>query len=98
MSSSTYQDIIDDKVTAWQNRLKRLEDHADKASSGTRAELKEKLGRLRSKIERAEVQLRTLDEQEKAENTIEIKDKILQVFGSIDKEFPLYEEQTPYML
>lgn len=95
---STYRDIIDDKVTEWQNTLKRLEEQVDKAPSGVKAERRAKLDQFRSRIESAEIQLRTLDKQEKVENTMEIKDKILEIFGSIDREIPLHEEKTPYML
>lgn len=98
MASSTYKDIIDDKVAAWQKSLIKLEEQAAKASSDRKAELRAKLDQFRSKIDNAVVQLQSLDEQEKVANTMETKDKILQIFNSIDEEFPRYEEQTPYML
>ena len=98
MASSTYKDIIDDKVAAWQKGLKKLEEQAAKASSDTKAKLRAKLDQLRSKIDNAVIQLHSLDEQEKVANTMETKDKILQIFNSIDEDFPRYEEQTPYML
>ena len=98
MASSTYKDIIDDKVAAWQIGLKKLEEQAAKASSTTKAELRSKLDQLRTKIDNAVIQLNTLDEQEKVANTVEIKDKILKIFNSIDKDFLRFEEQTPYML
>ena len=98
MASSTYKDIIDDKVAAWLKGLEKLEEQAAKASSDTKAKLRAKLDQLRSKIDNAVIQLHSLDEQEKVANTMETKDKILQIFNSIDEEFPRYEEQTPYML
>ena len=98
MASSTYKDIIDDKVAAWQKGLKNLEEQAAKASSDKKAQRRAKLDQLRSKIDNAVIQLHSLDEQEKVANTMETKDKILQIFNSIDEEFPRYEEQTPYML
>jgi len=98
MASSTYKDIIDDKVAAWQKSLKNLEEQAAKASSDTKAKRRAKLDQLRSKIDNAVIQLHSLDEQEKVDNTMETKDKILQIFNSIDEDFPRYEEQTPYML
>lgn len=98
MASSTYKDIIDDKVADWHNKLKKLEEQAAKASSDRKAELRAKLDRLKSRIEHAVNQLHGLDGQEKVENTLETKDKILQIFNAIDEDFPRYEEQTPYML
>lgn len=98
MASSTYRDLIDDKVAAWQNALKRLEEQAAKASSETRAKRMAKLDRLRLEIDSAATQLHTLDRQEHAGNTMEIKDRILEIFNTIDKDFPRYEEKTPYML
>lgn len=96
MASSTYKDIIDDKVASWQNGLKKLEEQATKSSSPSiRAE---KLEDLRARIESAVTQLNTLDQQENVGNTMETKDKILKIFSSIDKNFPRYEEQAPYML
>lgn len=97
MASSTYRDIIDDKVAAWQNGLKKLEEQAD-GSSDAKAALRAKLDQFKPKIENAVIQLHTLDQQENAANTMEIKDRILQIFNSIDKDFPRYEEHTPYML
>lgn len=98
MTSSTYKDIIDDKVAAWRKGLARLEEIAAKASTGEKAELRAKLGQLKPRIDDAVIQLQTLDKQENVKNTIEVKDKILAIFNSIDKDFPRYEEQTPYML
>jgi len=98
MASSTYKDIIDDKVAAWQKSLKKLEEQAAKGSSDGKAQLRAKLDQLKSKIDNAVIQLQRLDEQEKVANTLETKDKILQIFNSVDKDFLQHEEQTPYML
>lgn len=98
MASSTYADIIDDKVAAWQASLKRLEEQAARASSDKKTELEAKLAHLRAKIDNAASQLHVLDEQEEVANTMETKDKILRIFHAIDADFPHYEEQTPYML
>jgi methyltransferase-like protein len=95
MSSSTYKDIIDDKVAEWLKNLKKLEEHAEKASSDTRAA---KLAGLKARIEEAAVRMHALDAQENPKNTMETKDKILQIFDAIDKDFPRYDDLTPYML
>jgi hypothetical protein len=98
MQTFTYQDIIDDKVAEWQRGLKRLEELAGKATSGTKAELNAKMAQLRSAIDTATVQLHNLDRQETVGNTMETKNKILEIFHSIDKDFTWNENQTPFMI
>ena len=38
MHSLTYKDIIDDKIAEWQRSLKKLEEQAGKAPSGSKSE------------------------------------------------------------
>lgn len=98
MQSFTYTDIIDDKVAEWQSSLKKLEEQSGKSPSDTKATRSEKTRQLSSAIDKAIVQLRSLDKQETADNTMETKDKILQIFTSIDKGFIGFEDKTPFML
>jgi len=98
MQSFTYKDIIDDKIAEWKNCLKKLEEQAGKATPKTRSQLSAKAEQLKSLIDAAAVQLRNLDEQETVNNTLETKDKILEIFTSIDKDFCGYEKKTPFML
>lgn len=98
MKTLTYQDIIDDKIAAWQNSLKKLEEHAEKASADTQTEIRARMEKFRAAIAAATVQLHALDEQETVSNTMETKDKILEIFDSIDRDFPGYEDLTPFML
>lgn len=98
MQSLTYKDIIDDKIAEWQSGLKKLEEQAGKATSHTKVKLSAKTEQFKSAIDAAIVQLRYLDEQETVANTMETKDQILKIFGSIDKDFIGYEEKTPFML
>lgn len=98
MQSFTYTDIIDDKVAEWQSSLKKLEEQSGKAPSDTKTTLSAKTRQLRLAIDKAIVQLRSLDKQETVDNTMETKDKILQVFTSIDKDFIGFEDKTPFML
>lgn len=98
MESLTYKDIIDDKIAEWQNSLKKLEEQAGNATSDTKIKLNVKKEQFKSAIDTAIVQLRNLDEQETVANTLETKDKILKIFGSIDKDFKRYEDKTPFML
>jgi hypothetical protein len=53
---------------------------------------------LKSAIDIATFQLHYLDEQETPGNTMETKDEILKIFDSIDKDFPEYEDKTPFMI
>ncbi len=98
MQSMTYKDIIDDKIAEWKNNLKNLEKQAGKGGSDSHAHLNSKIEHLRLEIDRAIVQLRSLDGQETASNTMETKDKILKIFNSIDKDFPEHEDKAPFML
>lgn len=98
MQSTTYKDIIDDKIAEWKNNLKNLEKQAGKGGSDSHAKLNSKIEHLRSAIDQAIVQLRTLDGQETASNTMETKDKIVKIFNSIDKDFPEHEDTAPFML
>jgi len=98
MDSLTYKDIIDDKVADWQNSLKQLEEQAGKATSDTKVKLLAKKEQFKAAIDTAILQLRKLDEQETAANTMATKDEILKIFDSIDRDFKAYEDKTPFML
>ncbi|MFT5701322.1 MAG: hypothetical protein ACI8ZB_004213 [Desulforhopalus sp.] len=98
MQSLTYKDIIDDKIAEWQRDLKKLEEQLEKASSGSKDKQSAKAAQLKAALGAAIVQLRTLDEQETVANTMETKDKILKIFSSLDKDFPVQEDKTPFML
>jgi hypothetical protein len=98
MQSLNYKDIIDSKIAEWRSGIKKLEEQAEIAASDTQAKLSAKMDPLKSAIATAIVQLHDLDKQENAGNTMETKDKILEIFDSIDKEFTGFEEQTPFML
>ena len=98
MQSLTYKDIIDDKIVEWQQGLKKLEEQKEKATAERKKQLSSKVEHLKSAIDVAIVQLHKLDEQETIDNTMETKDKILKIFGSIDKGFTEYQKKTPFML
>lgn len=98
MQSLTYKDIIDDKIVEWRRGLNNLEEQKEKAGAANKKQLSTKAEQLRTAIDAAIVQLHTLDEQETVENTMETKDKILKIFGSIDKGFTEYQKKTPFML
>ncbi len=98
MQSSTYKDIIDGKIAEWQQNLKKLEKQKEKATAENRKLLSAKSEKLKTAIDTAIVQLHNLDEHETAENTMETKDKILNIFSSIDKDLTEYQEKTPFML
>lgn len=98
MPESTYRSLIDEKIADWENALNKLKDQADKASSDTQAKLSSTIDQFKSAIETAKNKLFELDELETAENTMETKDKIVNIFNSIDEEFKEYEDITPFML
>lgn len=98
MESTTYKDIIDDKLEAWQAALIKVAEQIEDGAPDTKTMLSEKREELKAAIETTTVKLRELDEQETVENTLETKDKILALFSSIDKEFAEFEKKTPFML
>ncbi len=98
MQSTTYKDIIDGKIAEWQVNLKKIEEQAGKASSDSQSRSSAKVKDLKSAIDSAAVQLQTLGAQETVENTMATKDKIVEIFGAIDKQFTEFEDKTPFML
>lgn len=98
MQSLTYKDIIDDKVIEWQQGLEKLEKQKKKATAADKKQLSEKAEQLKSAIDAAIVQLHAIDKQETAANTMETKDRILEIFSSVDKGFSEYQKKTPFML
>lgn len=98
MHSQTYKDIIDDKIGEWQQGLERLGKMVEKASIDQKDQFGAKVEEFKSTIEAAIAQLRELDAQETVHNTMETKEKILNIFSSIDKDFGEYQEKTPFML
>jgi len=98
MKTLTYQDIIDDKIAEWQSSLKKLAEHAEKAPANDQKEIKARMDKFKAAIATATVQLHALDEKETVSNTMETKDKILEIFDSIDRAFPGYEDLSPFML
>lgn len=98
MESSTYRDLIDEKVIEWRKKLRDVEDRAQKMGADSRAKLEAQIRRLRAGIDAAAVSLRSLDEQETVANTMQTKGKILEIFNTIDTDFKDCEEKSPFML
>ena len=98
MQSQTYKDIIDDKIGEWQQGLEKLGKMVDEASIEQKEQLSARVEEFKSTIDAAIAQLRDLDAQETVQNTMETKEKILNIFSSIDKNFGEYQEKTPFML
>ncbi|MCP3887809.1 MAG: hypothetical protein GY702_02895 [Desulfobulbaceae bacterium] len=98
MQSLTYKDIIDEKISEWQSNIKNLEGQAEKASADSKIQRSAKIEVLNSAIEEAVIKLRALDAQETVGNTLVTKDRILEIFNSIDKDFVGIEMKTPFML
>ncbi len=98
MQSLTYKDIIDEKISEWQSNIKNLEGQAEKASADSKIQRSAKIEVLNSAIEEAVIKLRALDAQETVGNTLVTKDRIVEIFNSIDKDFVGIEMKTPFML
>jgi len=98
MSASIYKDLIEEKIAVWRTDLKKLEEIIAKADSEIKGEFGTKIEQLKPEIDKAIVRLYELDAHETVENTMETKTKIRNIFDSIDRMFPRYEEQAPYML
>ncbi len=97
-TGTTYKDIIEEKIAEWLDNIELLNQQAQKASADDKARLTWKTNQLRSAIETATLQLHELNNQENADNTLIIKDKILKIFDSIDKDLTVFDKKTPYML
>ena len=98
MQSQTYKDIIDDKIGEWQKGLEKLGEMVEKAGIDQKEKLGAKVEEFKSTINEAITQLHELDAQETVHNTMETKEKILNIFSSIDKDFGEYQEKIPFML
>jgi len=98
MESSTYRDIIETKISEWQNSIRELEERVHKAGSADKEKMGSKVNELNIAVKKASLDLQQLQGQENDKNTLEIKEKILIIFDSVDKDLRGYEEKTPYML
>ena len=94
MTSTTYGDLIDEKITEWQSTFQRIEKVFKKDSETS----SENISKLKEAMTNAVQQLQELDKKEHAGNTVEIKNQILAVFDSIDRQFIAYTETSPFML
>ena len=98
MRSQTYKDIIDEKIAEWQQGIEKVQKMTERATTERRNQLHAKIAELKVAIDGAVVQLRDLDERETPENTMETKERILDIFSSVDKDLKEYQEKTPFML
>jgi hypothetical protein len=98
MQYQPYKDIIEEKIAEWLTYLERLQEQKEKAAADIKTQLGAKLEQLKPEIDAAIAQLRDLDQHETINNTMETKNKILEIFGSIDNHLADYQEKTPFML
>ncbi len=98
MASSTYRDIIETKISEWQNSIQKLEERVHKTGSADKEKIGSMVNELNAAVKKASLDLRQLQREENDQNTLEIKEKILNIFDSVDKDLREYEEKTPYML
>ncbi len=93
-----YRDIIEDKIRDWKENIELLKQHAEKTPINSQPHFNWKITQLRSAIETATLQLHDLDSRENFTNTVMIKDEILRIFDSIDRDLTIFDEKTPFML
>lgn len=98
MQSSSYQDLIEEKIEEWKSRLTQLEEKLRKEISKGNEDTLKMFDHLNKAVDSAALKLRDLDKQENSSNTIMTKENILEIFDSIDKVLVDHEEKTPFML
>ena len=98
MQSSSYSSLIDEKIEEWREKLAKLQERQNKTDAKDLEEFTKQLKQLDLAVNSAALELRDLEGQENASNTMEIKEKILKIFDSIDKDLVDYEDKTPFML
>ena len=98
MQSSSYLELIEDKIGEWKNKLTQLEEKIKKESPKGNEEALKMFEQLSKAVDSAVLKLHELDKQENADNTMVIKENILNVFDSIDKVLVDQEHKTPFML
>ena len=98
MQTTTYKDIIDEKIASWQSSLAQVTEQLENAAPDTKVKFSTKRELLKEAITAAITKLQSLDSKETVANTLETKDKILEIFNSIDNEIKEFEAKTPFML
>jgi len=98
MQSSSYRDLIEGKIVEWKGRLTQLEERLRKEILKGDEDAFKMFDHLNKAVDSAALQLRDLDKQENASNTMITKENILEIFDSIDKVLVDHEEKTPFML
>lgn len=97
-TSTTYSDLIEDKVKEWKKTILFQEEQAKHAPKSIQAEIKWKNSQLLAAIDNAANKLEDLNNNENNSNTLIIKKEILQIFDSIDRDLKDYEFSSPFML
>ncbi len=98
MQSNSYRELIEEKIEEWQGKLSGLKEIVTKEEPKGNEEPFKMFEQLSKAVDSAALNLRELDKQENAGNTMMIKEKILEIFDSIDKVLVDHEDKTPFML
>jgi len=98
MQSSSYQELIEEKIEEWQNRLSQIEELVKKERPKGNEETFKMFEQLSKAVDSATLKLRELDKEENAGNTLMIKENILKIFDSIDQVLVDHVDKTPFML
>ena len=98
MPSTTYQDLIDNKIAQWQDTIRTIEARVGQAGSGSREEASQSLQKLKDSVAAAQVELHEASNRETVQNTLAVKDQILKIFDSIDRDLTAFTQSSPFML
>lgn len=98
MASTTYQDLIDNKIAHWHDSIRKIEERVGQAGSNSREEIRQSLQKLKDSVASAQAELHEVSNRETVQNTLAVKDQILKIFDSIDRDLTAFDESTPFML
>ncbi len=98
MHSSPYHDLIEDKIREWRTEIEKLDERMLKGKFATKEQSGTMIDRLNAAVNTAILELRELEKKEQPGNTATMKDRMLEIFDSVDKNIRSYESKTPFML
>lgn len=99
MHPSPYHDLIEDKIREWRIKLDNIEERTLKGkSAAAREQFGKMTDRLNADVNTAILQLRKLEKKEETGDAATMKDRILEIFDSVDKNIRSYDVKTPFML
>lgn len=99
MHPSPYHDLIEDKISDWRASVEKIEERMLKGKSAAAKGYPGKMiDRLNADVNTAVLQLRELEKKEERGDTATMKDRMLEIFDSVDKNIRSYDAKAPFML